>query len=181
MSTSFTIPTPFGKRPWEFTIGFRYSYLIIGIAYILAITAFRIDNFNLGVFSIVLIYLTTYTYFIKPEDEFFVWIFKQNPLQFLLSKVKTAMLYSLYLTLPLLILLSISRPELVWFLLLFTLMGSAVQIAMICAKYSNYPNEIGMKQFIIIICCLVIPPMLLVAIPYMGSQAINQLKGFLEC
>ena len=45
---NLTIPTPFSKKPFEFSTGFRRSFFMFPIAYILTFIAIRVDNFNLA-------------------------------------------------------------------------------------------------------------------------------------
>ncbi len=60
-----TIPTPFSKKPFEFTIGFRRTFYIFPIAYFLTYISVTVENFNLGVFSILLIGITCFSYYSK--------------------------------------------------------------------------------------------------------------------
>ena len=53
VNLNFTIPTPFGKKPFEFVTGFRKTFFIFPIAYLLTYAAIAVNNFNLGVFSLL--------------------------------------------------------------------------------------------------------------------------------
>ncbi len=46
---SMTIPTPFYRKPFEFTVGFRNTFFMFFIAYGLTSIAIVVDNFNLGI------------------------------------------------------------------------------------------------------------------------------------
>ena len=48
-----TIPTPFSKKPFEFTVGFRKTFYVFPIAYFLTYISISIGNFNLGAFRII--------------------------------------------------------------------------------------------------------------------------------
>jgi hypothetical protein len=48
---NYTIFTPFSKRPFEFTRGFRNAFPLLIMAYVLVILAASLNNFNLGIFS----------------------------------------------------------------------------------------------------------------------------------
>jgi hypothetical protein len=50
----------------------------------------------------------------------------------------------------------------------------------ILAKYAAYPNEIDLVQGIIMAICLVMPPLLIVVIPFFANQSANKLKAFLK-
>jgi hypothetical protein len=70
---SFIIPTPF-INILEFTVGFRTNYFMFFITYFLAIMAIHVDNFNLGIFSLILVFLSCLSYFTNSENEFYVCI-----------------------------------------------------------------------------------------------------------
>ncbi|MDR0438211.1 MAG: hypothetical protein LBH22_07935 [Bacteroidales bacterium] len=178
---SITIPTPFYKKPFEFTVGFRTTFFMFFMAYGLAVIAAVVDNFNLGMFSLILIFLTILTYYLKPENEYFVWSYSFTPAKFLVEKIKTAFLFSFYLCSPILILLSIFYFENLGVMLLFTLLGYLYLTTLILAKYSAYPNEMSLPQVIILVFCLVFPPpILIVVIPIFASKSVNKLKEFLK-
>jgi hypothetical protein len=176
---NITIPTPFFKKPFEFTVGFRNSFFMFFIAYGLAIIAVKVDNFNLGVFALGLVLLTTLGYYLKPENEYFVWSYSCTPAKFLLTKIKTALLLSFCLCLPVLILLSIFYFEHIGVLLACTFLGFLYLTTLILAKYSAYPEEIGIIQAIMFAIGL-FPPMLIVVIPLFASQSVTKLKEFLK-
>ncbi len=176
---NITIPTPFHKKPFEFTVGFRNSFFMFIIAYGLAIIAIKVNNFNLGIFALGLIFFTTSGYYLKPENEYFVWVYNCTPARFLFEKIKTALLFSFCLCLPVLILLSISYLEHIGVLLVFTFLGLLYLTTWILAKYSAYPEEIGITQGVIFAIGL-FPPMLIVIIPLFASQSVNKLKEILK-
>ena len=177
---NFSIPTPFFKKPFEFTVGFRNTFFLFFIAYGLAIIAVMVDNFNLGIFSLLLIFLTVLVYYLNPENEYFVWSYSLTPARFLIEKIKTAFLFSFYLYSPVLIMLSIFYFENLNVLFFFALLGHLYLTTIILAKYSAYPNEMDLVQAIIMTICLAFPPMLIVAIPLFASKSVNKLKAFLK-
>src|SRR5690606_13828587 len=69
-----SIPTPFSKKPFEFSTDFRKSFFIFPFIYALTVIAINVDNLNLGIFSMLLIFLTSLSYYIKPEQDYFVWV-----------------------------------------------------------------------------------------------------------
>jgi hypothetical protein len=83
----FTIPTPFSNNPFEFSTGFRKSFFLFPIAYALTFMAIKVDNFNLGLFSMLLIFLIAMSYYPTPENEFFVWVHADSPRSFLKKKM----------------------------------------------------------------------------------------------
>ncbi len=102
-----TIPTPFSKKPFEFTVGFRKTFYIFPIAYFLTYISVSVGNFNLGVFSMLLIGITCFSYYSKIENEYFVWNYNLSSKEFLLEKMKTCLVYFSLLILPIIITLAI--------------------------------------------------------------------------
>ena len=175
-----TIPTPFYKKPFEFTVGFRNTFFLFFIAYGLSIIAITVDNFNLGVFSLMLIFLTIFCYYLKPENEYFVWSHSFTPVKFIVEKIKIAFLFSLYLCVPVLFLLSIFYFEHIGVLFLFTFLGYLYLTTVILVKYAAYPDEMNLIQAIIMTICLVFPPVLIAVIPFFANKSVRNLKAFLK-
>ncbi len=116
---------------------------------------------------------------IKPENEYFIWIYNCKPVKFLLGKIKTALLFSFCLNLPVLILLGSFYFEYIDILLIFTFLGFLYLATWILAKYSAYPEEIGIIQGILFAFGF-FPPMLIILIPIFANQSINKLKEILK-
>jgi len=177
---NFTIPTPFSKRPFEFTTGFRKTLFIFPIAYALTIIAINVDNLNLGIFSMLLIFLTTLSYYSKPEGEYYVWVHADTPKSFLKKKIIIATKHSILLIIPILIGLLIFYPIEFDLILLFLLFGNLFLWAIVLAKYSAFPKEINLLEGFIIAFALSFPPLILVIIPYFYFKSINNLKLILN-
>jgi len=199
ISYSITIPTPFYKKPFEFTVGFRNTFFLFFIVYGFSIIAVTVDNFNLGIFALMLIYLTVSGYYLKPENEYFVWSYSLTPAKFLIEKIKIAFVFTFYLSFPVLILLGIFNFENhdallqitylgkyafdfenIAALLLVTFVGFLLLATVILAKYSVYPNEVGLLEVMMIFLCFMFPPMTIVVIPFFAEKSINRLKFFLR-
>lgn len=176
---NFTIWTPFAKKPFEFTTGFRNTFYVFFIAYTLAIIAVAVNNFNLGVFAMLLVFVTTLGYYIKPENEYYVWTYSLTPKAFLFSKIKTAIFFSALLAFPIAIILAIFFQN-IGIVLLFFLTGWAFLIAVIVGKYSAYPNEMSITQGILLGICIWFPPILAVLIPYLFKKSENRLSSLLK-
>lgn len=177
---NFTIWTPFSKKPFEFTTGFRNTFYIFFAAYALTIIAVSVNNFNLGVFAMLLVFATTLSYYSKPENEYYVWTYSLKPKAFLFSKIKTALLFSSALALPIVIILSIFYYHNIGIFLLFFLVGWAFLVCIIVTKYSAYPDEMNIQQGIILALCIGFPPILIVLIPYLFKQSENHLRSLLK-
>ena len=172
--------TPFSKRPFEFTTGFRNTFYLFFVAYVLTFFAVSVNNFNLGVFAMLLVFATTLSYYSKPENEYYVWAYNRNPRRFLFSKIKTAMFYSSLLAFPIALALSFFFYQFIGLLLLFIIAGWAFLTAIIVTKYSSYPDEMNIPQGILLAICLWFPPILIILIPYLFRKSENQLSNLLK-
>ena len=175
-SLNFTIPTPFSKNPFEFSTGFRNTFFIFPLAYALTIIAINVDNFNLGIFSMLLISITTLSYYSKPEEEYYVWVYAETTKSFLKKKIIIATKNYILLTIPILIGLLIFYPIKFDLILLFLLIGVLFLWTIVLAKYSVFPDEIHLSLGFIIAFTLLFPPLILVIIPYFYTKSINNLK-----
>ncbi len=179
---SFTIPTPFGKKPFEFVIGFRNSFWIYILAYALTFISVVVENYNLGIFSLIIVFVTCMSYYSKPEPLYYVWIHTFTPKAFLYDKLKTAILFTGLLALPIISALTVgfSIVEL-QFTLMFTCIGFGFIIVTILGKYHNYPSNIPLFQGFALLVSLIFPPLLFVFIPIFYKKAIKNLNAILTC
>lgn len=175
----YRLPTPFYRYPFEFTVGFRKAFLFLLLVYFVATMGFWVDNFNLSIFALVLIFTTTLTFYTVPEAPFYVWIFAQKPNQFLLHKIWIAVTYANLLALPISIAALILYPSFWWVILLAQLVGTFFLVAVILAKYADFPKEIGLPAAIFLAVAIPFPPVLLLIIPYFYKRAIQRLNQFL--
>jgi len=178
-SLNFTIPTPFNKKPFEFTVGFRNTFFIFPIAYILTFIAISVDNFNLGIFSLLLIFIVVIGFYPKPENEYFVWSFALTAKQFIIEKIKTALFYSTILCLPNVLTLCFFYYTNIVSLLAFYVIGCVFLMTIIFAKYAAYPDEMNIPEGIIIAISVAFPPFLFVFAPYFYTKALKKLERFL--
>ena len=174
------IPTPFGKKPFEFTVGFRKSFYVFPIAYFLTYISVSVGNFNLGIFSMLLIGIICFSYYSKIENDYFVWNYNLSPKEFLIEKTKTCLLFFTFLILPIIITLGFSFISQIDILIVFILLCYAYLITIIFAKYSSFPNDMSISQGILIGLSLVFPPILILFIPLFYSQSIKKLNAILN-
>ena len=177
---NFTIPTPFYKKPFEFTVGFRGTFFIFPMAYLLTYISISVGNFNLGIFSLLLVFLVALSYYSKLEHEYFIWSFNLSPTDFLMEKIKTGLAYTTLSSIPILIALSIYFNSELETLLTFLLLGFAYLITIILAKYSVYPNEVSIPQGLLIAISLMFPPILIGVIPFFYFESKKRLKTILQ-
>ena len=179
-NSNFTIPTPFSKKPFEFIVGFRKTFYVFPVAYFLTFISIYVGNFNLGVFSMLLIGIICFSYYSKLENEYFVWNFNLSSKEFLFEKVKTSLLYFTFLNLPIIVALGIFFFDEIDILFVFFLLCYIYLTTIIFAKYSAFPNEMNLPQGILIGISFVFPPILLIIIPLFYSQSIKRLNTILE-
>lgn len=175
-----TIPTPFYRKPFEFIVGFRKSIIAFLFVYFIAAIAVVYHNFNLGIFSLVLVYLLCLTFYIEPEHKFYVWVHKLNANQFLLEKIATAFIFSTLLSLPITFALIIFFPTQVIPVLFCQLLGYCYLSTIIFAKYAAYPKKLNLPNSILVGLSFTMPPLLLVLIPFFYYQSLRRLKEILE-
>lgn len=178
--TAVTIPTPFGKTPYEFAAGFRNTILAIPVVYALVIIAIVVGNFNLGVFALLLLFAVTLAYYQLPDYEYYVWAHSMKPAQFLLHKIKTAIGYATLLALPLVVMLCVFFTANAGYVLLFLLAGYVYLCCMIAARYSAYPNEINLPEGILLAISIGVPPALLAILPYFINRSLKRLSAVLK-
>lgn len=178
-SLNFTLPTPFSRKPFEFTMGFRKSILLFLIHLFLLYKAVEVDNFNLGLFALLLVFFSTCSFFFRPENQFFVWIFDKTPSQFLRYKIVTSIRYYLLLIMPSALILLCCFPHNIHFIVGLCLASLPYLIAVIFAKYAAFPYEIQLPQLIFLGISFVMPPFLFVTIPRFYKQSIFNLKSIL--
>ena len=173
------IPTPFGKQPFEFLVGFRLSFIFIGFAYFLTFMSIYVGNFNLGVFGLLITMLVSSSFYTKPEIPYFVWIFSSSPKTFLFQKIKIALWHATILTLPILIIMSIFFIENIYLLLVFQLFGYLFLVTILLGKYSVFPKDMNLPEAVIIAMCAVFPPLLIFPIMYFYQKSKSRLQEYL--
>lgn len=174
------IPTPFSRKPFEFTIGFRKTFCVFPIAYLLTYISISVENFNLGIFSVLLVGITCFSYYLKMENEYFVWNYNLSSKEFLTEKSKNCLIYFSLLVLPIIIALGISSFSHIDILIAFILLCYLYLITIIFAKYTSFPNEMDISQGILIAASFMFPPLLLIFIPLFYSRSIKKLNKVLN-
>lgn len=174
------IPTPFSRKPFEFTVGFRNTYFLLIFAYFITLMSVLYGNFNLGVFALILIFLLSLSFYLNPENEFFVWSFNMKSPRFIFEKAKIAVFYLSILSAPVLLVLAIFFSQSLQALLVVQLLGFVSIIVFILAKYAAYPAQISLPQLVILGLGLYLPPALLLIVPVFYIQAVKHLNELLE-
>ncbi len=180
ISSSVVIPTPFGKKPFEFPLGFRNSFYMFPIVYWLTHKSIEVGNFNLGIFSLLLLFVTLITYYSKMENEFYVWSFKYSAEEFLQKKIKIGVLYAIILSLPITIFLTVFFSEYVLIIMIFNLLCFLYYIQAIIAKYCDFPKKMNLPSSMIFAASLALPPFVLFTFGYFYKRSIQKLKSILH-
>jgi hypothetical protein len=178
--SNFTIPTPFYKHPFEFTVGFRINFFIYLFAYFLTFMSITENNFNLGIFSLILALITCLNYYVNSEKAFYVWIFSLTPKEFISYKLKNIVQYSTFLCLPIIVSLSIFFSSKIDIILGFQCLGYLFIFTTMLAKYSVFPEKLNIRFGIIFALTVWLPPLLLLIIPYLYIQSTKKLNKILE-
>ena len=161
---SFQVPSPFSRQPYEFTVGFRRSYLFIMGIYLLTFISIHYNNLNLGLFSLLLIYLLCITFYSHLDPIFYVWIYAQSPKIFLVKKMKTALFYSSCLSLIIVLpLIYFYKNELPIIFITFVV-GILYIIAGVLSVYVHYPKRMTLAHQMQLYFGILIPPVLLLII-----------------
>jgi len=177
-TSSFSLPTPFSKHPFEFSVGFRSSFLFFPIIYYAVAMAILHDNFNLGVVALGVVFMVVCGFYFWAENEYYVWIFNTSPSHFLRYKIKTAITYTFFLCVPILLALSVFYWDSSWILWLVFLLGNLLLVMIIYAKYATFPNDINLfKAFFLLV---IFPPSLFVLIFYFRNKAVQKLNTLLQ-
>ena len=179
-SKNFVLPTPFSKHPFEFSVGFRYTFFMFPLLYGLAIIALSVNNLNLGLASIIMLSLMMSGYYYNPENEYYVWIFADNSKNFLRKKAANALKNTLLTTLPVVALLIVGFTPDYWKILLTMVWGILIVITTMLTKYSKYPDEIGFIEVILALSVIILPPMALIVMPIAYIRSTHRLKKYLN-
>lgn len=177
---NYTIPSPFSKHPFEFSVGFRKTFPLYLLAYGIGILSINALHLNLGIFAMFIVFLICLSYYSKPEPEYFVWIHKQNPREFLGMKIRNALRNSAIMAAPILIGLIIAFPVDYEFTALMFVAGLGFVMATLLAKYSTYPAKMNIPEGVLFALCLYFPPLLIVVLPHLYFKAAQKLKAYLH-
>ena len=177
---TLTIPTPFYRKPFEFIVGFRKSFIGFLFAYFLTAMSLLYQNFHLGIFSLVLIFILCLSFYSEPENEFYVWVHKLKVNGFLLDKIITAILFSTIISLPVVIPLLIFFQINIKVVFGIQALGYCYLLIVILAKYAAYPKKMNLSHGILLSLSLTMPPLLLALVPFFYIQSKRRLKEILE-
>ena len=175
----FTIPTPFYKQPFESIVGFRKIFWGFLVSYLLTFISIAVHNFNLGIFSLLQAFLLCISFYTNTETPFYVWIYSSAPKNFLLKKMKLALLHSTLLITPIIISICFIYPANISTIFAFLVLGYLYLITVVFGKYSAFPEKMNLLQTLLIGLSISFPPSLIILIPYFYLQSIKKLSTIL--
>ena len=173
---SFVLPTPFSKHPFEFAIGFRNSVGVWFIAVILLVIGVYVGNAYLSLATVPLVVLVCANFYGWNEPSLYVWIHRLTPRAFLRMKVGMAFRQLTVILLPMALVVGGFFPD-HWLLVLGISMAGYGYLALaVLAKYAAFPAGVSIPQGVVMIVSFVMPPLLLISIPYFFRQAKNNIS-----
>lgn len=175
-----TIPSPFGRFPFEFTRGFRRFFLLYFVAYAITYFAIVANNFNLGAFFLLMSFLLNATYSSYAEPLNYVWIYHHSPKRFLAHKLRAILVYSIWPALPVAIALIVFFPTYFWVIPILLCLGTAYTAMFMLAKYASYPYEMSITDGLLLSVSVVFPPLLLITIPLFYRRSLKTLNPLLR-
>jgi hypothetical protein len=176
---SVVIPTPFYKRPFEFLIGFRKNYLLLFLLYGVAVIAIVVNNYYLGMFCLTGTLLTCMGFYTVAEPVFYVWVHAQQAPGFLLAKIRTALIYSSCVCLPIALPFIFRYPSNAYIPLIVVFIGLLYVTMGVLGKYATYPHQGNLLQVLKLALGLIFPPALLILIPHFYRQSVQRLNAYL--
>jgi len=179
-SSNFRIPTPFGRNPFEFIIGFRRTFWVNILAIVLMSIGIYVDNFPLALFALIVPFIQAQNFYMKMEPEYFVWIHNASPKAFLRRKLKLATGHAILLTSPMIVTMLIFFPMYTHWIVLVVFVGVMYVLLGAMAKYAFFPHELNVSQQLIIALGIVFPPLCFVLYPYFYSKSKEALKSLLK-
>ncbi len=171
----FVLPTPFARKPFEYIVGFRKTWALLILAYFIFFQALQVDNFNLVLGTIGLLFLIHASYYVQAEPEIYLWNYNKSASAFLRHKIDFALSNALVCSLPMLLISLLYYSERLPILAAIFGVGLLVVLLLVLAKYSAYPKEMNVPQGILIAMSIGFPPFLLISIPLFYRQAKKRL------
>ncbi|WP_306641117.1 hypothetical protein [Sanyastnella coralliicola] len=175
-----SIPTPFGKSPYEFVVGFRRIWWVLMVAGVLLAIGIGVDNPNLAVSSVVAIQLAIASFYSTPEPDFFVWNSNRSWSAFLKWKLGVMLKNTSLLIAPFSLVFLLVYPENWWVWGIICAVGILLIALVVLAKYAAFPYAISLPHAVIIALCVSFPPLIPLAAAFLSANARKSLKRYLH-
>ena len=176
----FIMPTPFYRYPFEFIIGFRRVFYLLIIPYILLFFSINGQNFEVGIFALLLLALICASFYSETEKEYFVWVHAFSPQHFLFHKIKIAVFYLSLLIIPIFLAMLWAFPQQFVYILGAQIIGYLYIVAFVLAKYTHFPDNIDLVHGLFLTIGIFFPPFLLLCIPLFYAQSHKKLSQTLH-
>ncbi|RJE70421.1 hypothetical protein [Reichenbachiella sp. MSK19-1] len=177
--SSRVVPTPFAQRPFEFMIGFRRSYLVLVLSFTLSLVSVYVDNFNVGLFSLSVVLLLILGFYSYTEPRYYVWNFAGSAQQYLRQKLCFLLINTMILIVPICMVLFIGFSEMYLGVVAVVVLGLLYIILAMLIKYAYLHRGLDVLKSILFVCCLFMPPLLLVLIPLIYAKALKNVTSTL--
>lgn len=174
------IPTPFKRMPYEFIAGFRRGFWSLGLAVFFLVKAIQVENPYLGLFAVAIGFLASLSFYLKPEQPFFIWIYQSGFNRFMRRKIFLGMLGASVLTVPVNAAYLVCFPDQIWLALGLQVLGWLMMVFIVAAKYAAFPGEMNLPQAVMLAISLWFPPALLFTVPYLYKQAQDKISMLTE-
>jgi len=138
-------------------------------------------NPNLGMVCLLGIFLLCSSFYSHLDPIFYVWIHAEPAGLFLRKKIKTALLYSSWLTLPVLMMLVFFYPAQAILMIISFMVGLLYISMAVLSVYTNFPARMTIIQKFQSYMGILYPPALLFVIPNFYFQAVRRLKEYFPC
>lgn len=177
---STVIPTPFGKNPFEFIVGFRKWVALYLCLFLVFAISLYVGNYKLGLFCLSLTLLLCLDFYSKYEKQYFLWIHNMDSRAFIHEKIRVALKHAVIISLPFYTLLICFYVDCflstigVLLVLLFYI------IFIVLFKYSAYPMGPHLKNILILVCSILFPVLMVFLFPYFYNKSIVNVKLYLS-
>jgi len=167
--------TPFKKIPFESIIFFRRFVLFFPIAGYVLFQAIQVENYNLAAACIFFLSMFYISVIALTEEEYYVWIYNKTPNAFLLHKLKHLTVSYYALCAPFLV-FTIYFFMSTWHMsVILTIVLWLYLTLILFLKYTVFPKTINVLEVLILSACVLIPPLLLLAVPWSFRKATRTL------
>jgi hypothetical protein len=173
------IPTPFGRVPFEFVVGFRTTFLLLFIVYGVGWIAIWIGNGELGVLTILMAFYVCLSYYNQVESDYWVWSHSLTPRQFLHQKIRHAVIHSSWLVLPIVLPMSIVFFHHGVVIALFLVLGYVFLAFVIIQKYTVFPEMVNVGHVLLMVICMLFFPIAFIVLPMLYTRALKNLAHIL--
>jgi len=173
------LPTPFGRRPFEFAVGLRTNWWLIAVAVLLVFQGIRAGNYELTAFAAFLPVFTGMQCYATPEPGFYVWVYTLTAKTFLRRKLLTGLRQQVLLTTPLFLATLVAFSECWMITAGLFLLGLAYLTLAVVVKYACYPEVMDVGTAFIFGLGMIFFPVLPAIIPVYYRRALRQIQPVL--